>query len=104
MRDAGEDRRIGDLVPIKVKDWQHRSVGCWVEEFVRMPRGRERPGLGLTIADHAGDQQVRVVEGGTVGMTQRVPEFATLVDTARCLRCDVARDAAWEAELLEESL
>ena len=67
-----------------------------------MPTGCERTGLGLAVPDDAGHDQVRVVEGGAVGVDQRVPEFATFVDRPRGLGCDVARDPTGERELPEE--
>ena len=62
VADAREDRRVGDLVAVEVQDRQHRAVAHRVEELVRVPRRRERPGLGLAVADDAGDDQVGVVE------------------------------------------
>jgi hypothetical protein len=38
-----------------------------------MPAGGKRTGLGLAIADHARDHQIRVVEGGAVCVHQRKP-------------------------------
>ena len=67
-----------------------------------MPARGERPGLGLAVADDAGDEQVGVVEGGAEGVRERVAELAALVDRARRLRRGVARDAAGERELAEE--
>ena len=51
-----------------------------------------------------GHEQIRVVERGAVGMAERVPELAALVDRARRLGRHVARDAARERELPEELL
>ena len=67
-----------------------------------MPARRERPGLGLAVADDARDEQVGVVEGGAVGVRERVAELAALVDRAGRLGRDVARDPARERELAEE--
>ena len=69
-----------------------------------MPARRERPGLGLAVADDAADEQVRVVEGGAVGVRERVAELAALVDRARRLGRGVARDPARERELPEQLL
>ena len=66
VADPGEHRRVGDLVAVQMQDRQHRAVADRVEELVRVPRRRQRPGLGLAVADHAGDDQIRVVEGGAV--------------------------------------
>ena len=67
-----------------------------------MPARRERPGLGLAVADHAGDQEVGVVERRAKGVRERVAELAALVDRAGRLGRGVARDAAGEGELPEE--
>ena len=73
--------------------------------------GSQRTGNGVvinadgtgrhTIANNAGHDQIGIVEGRSVSMAQRISEFSALVDAARCLRGDVARDAARKAELLE---
>ena len=67
-----------------------------------MPARRQRPGLGLAVADDAADEQVGVVERGAVGVGERVAELAALVDRAGRLRRDVARDPAGERELAEQ--
>jgi hypothetical protein len=87
-----------------VQDRQHGPVAGGVEELVAVPAGGERAGLRLAVADNAGDDQVRVVERGAVGVRERIPEFAALVDAARRLRRDVAGNPAGEAELLEQPL
>jgi hypothetical protein len=68
-----------------------------------MPAGGERTGLRLAVTDHAGDDQVRIVECRPVGMAKGVPEFAPLVDAAGSLGGDVAGNAPRKAELLEQS-
>ena len=104
LGDAREHGRVGDLVAVQVEDRQHGAVAGGVQELVAMPAGGERAGLGLAVADDAGDDQVGVVEGGPVGVAQGVAELAALVDAAGRLRGDVRRDAAREAELLEQPL
>jgi hypothetical protein len=85
-----------------VQDRQHRAVVAGFEELVRVPARRQRPGLGLAVADDAADEQVGVVERRAVGVRERVAELAALVDRARRLGRDVARDAARERELPEQ--
>ncbi len=75
-----------------------------IEELVGVPGGGERSGLRLAVADDTGDQQVRVVECGAVGMGEGVAQFAALVDGTGRLRCDVAGHAAGEGELSEQQL
>ena len=67
-----------------------------------MPARRERACLRLAVADDAGDEEIRVVERGAEGVHERVAELAALVDRARRLGRDVARDPAGERELAEE--
>src|SRR6185437_16317930 len=78
------------------------AVGDRVEELVRVPAGREGPGLGLAVADDAGDDEVGVVEGRAERVRERVPELASLVDRSGRLGCDVRRDAAGKRELTEQ--
>ena len=83
-----EDRRVGDLVAVEVQDGQHRAVARRVDELVRVPAGGERPGLRLAVADDAGDEQVRVVEGRAVGVRRarsraRPPRGSTPASPAR---------------------
>ena len=67
-----------------------------------MPGGGQRPGLGFAIADDAGDDQVGIVEGGAIGMRQRIAEFATLMDGAGHVGCGMARNSARKRELPEQ--
>ena len=102
VADAREDRRVGDLVAVQVQDRQHRAVADRVEELVRVPCGGQRSGLRLAVADHAGDDQIGVVERHAVRVGEAVPEFPAFVNRAGRLGRDVAADVAGERELLEE--
>ena len=101
-RDAGEDRRVGDLVAVEVQDRQHGAVGDRIEELVRVPCGGERPGLRLAVADDAGDDEIGIVEHGSERMAERIAQLAALVDRARALRRRVAGDASGKRELEEQ--
>ena len=102
VRDPGWHRGVGDLVPVQVQDRQHRPVPGRVQELVGVPAARQRPGLGFAVADHAGHDQVGVVERRPVGVHQRVAQLTALVDRPGRLRRRVRRDAAGERELLEQ--
>ena len=101
--DAGEHRRIGDLVAVEMQDRQHRAVGRRIEELVSVPGCREWPGLGLAVADDAGNDQPRIVEHRAESVREGIAELAALVDGARRLGGRVARNAAREGELAEEA-
>src|SRR6266581_2070495 len=77
---SAEHGWIGDLVAVQMKDRKHRPVMRGIEEFVGMPGGGERPGLGFAVADDASHDQVGIVESCAVGMYERVAEFAALMD------------------------
>ena len=102
VADAREDGGVGDLVTVEVEDGQHGAVAEGVQELVGMPGGGQRAGLGFAIADHRGDDQVGVVEGGAEGVGEAVAEFAAFVDGAGGFGGAVAPDAAGERELFEE--
>jgi hypothetical protein len=104
LGDTGEKTRIGDLIAVQMEDREHAPIPRRVKELVAVPAGGERAGFCLTVADDAGDDQIRVVERCPVCMAQRVAEFPALVDAAGGFRSDVAGDAAGEAELLEQLL
>ena len=104
MADPSQDAGIGDLVAVQVEDRQNHPIGCRVQEFVGMPTCRQRPGLGFAVADHAGHDQIGIVEGGTICVREAVAEFAAFMDRTRSLRRDVAWNAAGERELGEEAL
>ncbi len=102
LGNPGQDRRVGDLPAVQVQDRQHGSVAGRVEEPAGVPGSGQRPGLRLAVADHAGDDEAGVVEGGAMGMRERVAEFAALVDRSWSLRRYVARHPAGKRELAEQ--
>ena len=102
LGNAGEHGRVRDLPAVQVQDREDGAVPRRVEELVRVPARRHRPGLGLAVADDAGDEKLRVVEGRAEGVRERVSELAALVDRPRRLGRDVAGDAAGEGELAEQ--
>jgi hypothetical protein len=59
---------------------QDRAVADRIEEFVRMPTRGERAGLGFAIAHDTGHNQVRIVECGAIGMSERVTQLPALMD------------------------
>src|SRR5207247_7879264 len=99
LGNASEHGRIRDLVPIQMQDRDYGSVTRRVDELRRVPARRERPGLRLSVADDAEHHKVRIIEGGTVGVRQRVAELAALVDGAGGFGRDVARAASGKREL-----
>src|SRR5215469_1226262 len=95
---------ICNLITVEVKNRQDYTVVDGVEELVRMPARCKCPCLGLAIAHHGGNNQVRVVERRAIGVGQSVTQLAALVNRSRRLRGDVAGNPAGETELLEQLL
>ena len=104
MAHAGEDGGIGDFEAVEVQNGQHGTIGDGVHEFIAVPRGRQRAGLRLTIAHHAGGNEVRIIRHGTEGVGQRIAQLTALMDGAGSLRRYMTGDAAGEGEPLEELL
>ena len=102
LGDPRQQRRVRDLVAVQVQNRKHRTVGLRIQEPVAVPAGRERARLGLPVADHARNEQVRVVEGSAVRVGERIAELATFVDRAGSLRRSMARNPSRERELPEE--
>ena len=96
MADPGENAVIGDLVAVEVEDRQNRPVPRQVEEFVGMPARRQRSSFRLAVANDAGDDQIGVVEGRSVGVRDGIAELAAFVYLTGRLRRYVAGDAAGE--------
>jgi hypothetical protein len=99
---AAKDRRIRDLVAVKMQDRKHRPVTRRIEKLVGMPTCREWPGLALAIAHYAAGDQVRIIEDRAIGVDQGIAQLSTFMNRARCLRSGMTRDAARKRELLEE--
>ena len=59
---------IRNLVFIQMQDRQHCAIAPRIYKFVDVPSGCERPGLGLTIAHDATNQQIRIIECGASSM------------------------------------
>ena len=70
VADAGKERRVCDLEAVEVQNRQHRAVRDGVDELVAVPRGGERAGLGLAVADDAGGDQVGVIHHGAEGVCE----------------------------------
>ena len=94
VTDARQHRGIGDLVAVEMQDRQHRAVAQRIEKLVGVPARRKRSRLRFAVADDRGDNEVRIVKGGAVGVRQRVAEFPALVDRTGRLGSDVAWDPA----------
>ena len=60
--------RPGNLVAVEVQDRENGTVSDGVEEAVGFPTAFERSGLGFTVADHAGDDQIGIVERRSEGV------------------------------------
>ena len=102
LGDPGQQSGVSDLITVQVQDGQHGAVHFGAEELVGVPGGGQGAGLGLTVAHHAGGDQVGIVKHRAEGVGQAVTQLAALVDGAWDLGRHMAGDAAGEGELLEQ--
>ena len=101
---AGQHGRVTDLVAVQMQDRQHRAVTDRAEELGGMPGRGQWPSLGLTVADHARDNQAGIIEDSAERVTQRVTQFPAFVDRSRSSRCHMAGNASGKRELGKELL
>src|ERR1700730_7252929 len=85
-----------------MQDWKNGAVTRGIQKFIGVPAGSQRSSLGFTVAHNAAYQQIRVVERGAKGVSQRVTQFAALVDGAWSFWRDVAWNSSREGKLLEQ--
>ena len=83
MLDAGQHGRVGYLVAVEMQDGQHGAIGDRIEELVRVPCRCQWTCFCFTVTDHAGDNQLRIVEHSAEGVAERVSQLAPLVDRSR---------------------
>src|SRR5262245_29771299 len=102
MRDPRQDSGIVDLVSVQMQDRQNRAITDGIEEFVDMPRGCQRAGFRLAIANHGSHNQVWIIEGSATGMREHITQLTSFMNRARSFRRAVAPNAAGKGKLLEE--
>src|SRR6266852_8709311 len=101
---TAEYRRIRDLVSVQMQNRKNGAVAGGVQKLVRVPTGCERTSLGFAVTNHAANQQVWVVEGSAIRMSNRVYQFAAFMNRAWRFRCDVTGNTSREGELFEKPL
>src|ERR1039457_87515 len=67
-----------------------------------MPCRGQRSGFCLAVADHAGGDEIGIVEYRAERMAERITQLAALVDRAGTLRRCVAGDSSGKRKLNEE--
>ena len=67
-----------------------------------MPRCRQRPGFRFAVANHRRNDQVGIVERGSAGMREDIPQLASFVNGPWSLWRAATANAAGERELLKE--
>ena len=102
--DARQHRRIGDLETVEMKDRKNRAVARGVQKFVGVPAGGQRAGFRLAVADDAGDDQIRIVEGRAIGVDQRIAQLAAFVNRAGRFRRYVTGNSVRPGELAKEPM
>ena len=100
--DPGQQGGVVDLVSVEVKDRKYSPVANRIQKFADVPRGRQRTSFGFAVAHHGRNDQVGVIERGSAGVREHVPQFTSLVNGSWGLRRAVTANAAGERELFKE--
>src|SRR5580704_18013594 len=87
-----------------MQDRQNCAIARRVQKLVGMPARRQRAGFRFAVTDDAGDDQIWIVEGGTVGMEQRIPQLAAFMDRAGWFRRDMTGNSVRPGELAKQPL
>jgi hypothetical protein len=66
------DRWTGNLVTVKMQDWEYRSIAHRIEEFHTLPAALERACFGLSIAHDGCYNQLGVIESCAERMHEHV--------------------------------
>jgi hypothetical protein len=66
-----------------MQDSKNRAVAREVQKFVGVPTGVQRSSFSLAVADDAGDDQMRIVEGRAISVEQGIPRPDAISDRAR---------------------
>ena len=78
--DAREHGRICDLETVEMQDRKNRAVTRGIEKLVGVPARGQCARFRLAVADHAGDDQIRIVERGAIGVDQGIAQFAAFMN------------------------
>ena len=99
---TAEDGGVGDLVAVQVQDGQHSAVATGFRNLLDCQEVASGPVIGFAVADGDGADQVGVVKHSAERMGDGIAQLAAFVDGTGGLGRNVGRDAAGEAELLEQ--
>src|SRR5208337_3292581 len=73
VRNACQQRRVVNLVSIKVQDGQNRSISNGIEKLADVPGSCKWSGFRFPVADYRSHNQLRVVEGRAASMREYIP-------------------------------
>src|ERR1700728_1153255 len=77
---AREHGWICDLEPVEMKDRKNRSITRGIQKLVGVPTGSQRTSFPFAIANDAGNDQIRIVESGAIGVNQEIAELPAFVN------------------------
>src|SRR5580693_5598034 len=100
--DAREHGRICDLETVEMQDRKNRAITCGIEKLIGVPARGQCAGFRLAIANHTGDDQIRIIERSAIGVNQRIAEFSAFVYRAGSFRRYVTGNSVRPGELAKE--
>ena len=102
LGDAREHRRVRDLVAVQVQDRKHGAVACGFRNLFECQLVASGPVSASPSPTTQATSRSGLSNAAPNACDERIAELAALVDRARRLGRDVARDPAGERELAEE--
>ena len=63
-----------------MKNRKQRAVAYRIQKLVGVPTGGKCASFRLAVADDACDDQIRIVESGTIGVDKRIAQFSAFVN------------------------
>ena len=83
---------------------KNRAIARGVQKFVGVPTCGQRASFRFAVADDAGDDQIRIVEGGAIGMDQGIAQLTAFVNGAGSFRRYMTGNSVRPGELAKEPM
>src|ERR1700692_2115280 len=86
-----------------MEDGEHSAITRGIQKLIGVPTGGQRAGFRFAVPHDAADQQIWIVEGGAIRVSNGVSELAAFVNRTRSFGSDMARNSARKRKLLEQA-
>jgi hypothetical protein len=90
------------LNPLRCRIGRTEPSRAGFQKFVRVPTGGQRSSFSLAVADDAGDDQMRIVEGRAISVEQGIPRPGATSDRARSSKGSLSTGRAMLHRMVDE--